>query len=676
MVDPSRPQVVLTRQADDNRPLAEALRALGIGVVEVPCVALEAVRPGKIPPGPFQAVVFLSRRAASFFLDPGPGKEILSSSPRPLLAAVGTATARTVAEMGYHVDIVSDGTRAEDLEGPLLARLRPPAAVLLPCGDLHREDLDDRLRSAGLRVEKLLVYRNRQPEIPTLTPFSALVFVASPSAGQRLLQANPWLRKERFFVIGETTARALRQLGVDRVEQMGENHDGWLQRLALAAGVKYQCVGGPVSRYTINRSQELYNRACRAMPGGVSSPVRAFRSVGGTPIFFARASGAYFWDEDGNRYLDFCASWGPLILGHAPQEVVEAVRQAAAEGLSFGACSRREVELAELILEAFPDFQRVRFVSSGTEAVMTAVRLARAISGRDLLLKFDGGYHGHADPLLVKAGSGLATFGISSSAGVTPATAAQTLVCPFDDEQTLEEIFARHGARLAAALVEPLPANHGLLEQRPAWLKRLRQLCTRYGALLICDEVISGFRLAFGGYAARLGIAADLVTLGKIIGGGMPVGALVGPAQIMDQLAPLGPVYQAGTLSGNPVAMAAGRATLERLRDGAAYRKLDELGRVLETGLKEAARRIPWLNWRRCGSIWWLYLQEGELPRRADRLLPKAAERYRAIYPALLQRGYYLAPSAYEVAFLSTVQQPEEIAGFVASLAEVACEVP
>mgnify|MGYP001765399604 CR=1 FL=1 len=403
-----------------------------------------------------------------------------------------------------------------------------------------------------------------------------------------------------------------------------------------------------------DESKALFRRAVARMPGGVSSPVRAFRSVGGTPLYFREARGARFVDEDGNELLDFCLSWGPLILGHAHQAVVEAVHAAVDRGLSFGACCRAEIELAERILSAFPGHERVRFVSSGTEAVMTAIRLARGATGRPRIVKFDGGYHGHSDSLLVKAGSGLVTFGLSSSAGVTQAVAADTIVCPLDDEAALAEAFALHGDSIAAVVVEPLPANNGLLEQRGEWLRALRELASRHGSLLIFDEVISGFRLRYGGYGDGVGVRADLVTLGKIIGGGMPVGAVVGPAAIMDRLAPVGPVYQAGTLSGNPVSLAAGAATLRELASGAAYEALEELGASLERALAEAGGDLPFLGFRRVGSVFWLHLAPGEVPRRADRIAPEAGRRYNGVYHMLLERGIYLAPSAYEVGFLST----------------------
>jgi glutamate-1-semialdehyde 2,1-aminomutase len=411
---------------------------------------------------------------------------------------------------------------------------------------------------------------------------------------------------------------------------------------------------------TRTRSAELYQQALTLMPGGVSSPVRAFRSVSGTPVYFRDAQGARFHDEDGNTYVDYCMSWGPLILGHSHPAVLEAVCEAATAGLSFGACSRREIELAELILSAFNTMDQLRFVSSGTEAVMTAIRLARGATGRSKILKFEGGYHGHSDSLLVKAGSGLATLGTSSSLGVPEAVASETIVCPFDHEDILNQIFTTFGPQLAAAIVEPLPANNGLLEQRPAWLRRLRDLCSRYGALLIFDEVISGFRLRFGGYGDSLGIPADLITLGKIIGGGMPVGALVGPKQLMQHLAPVGNVYQAGTLSGNPVTMAAGNATLSLLRNEEIYQQIELLGNELDRALQQGQTQLSCIQWRRVGSIVWLHLAEGPVPRSADTILPEAIVRFKRVHGFSLDRGIYLPPSAYEVFFLSAAHaQPD-----------------
>lgn len=408
-------------------------------------------------------------------------------------------------------------------------------------------------------------------------------------------------------------------------------------------------------------SKELYQKACELMPGGVSSPVRAFRSVGGTPLYYRNAGGSRFHDEDGNVYVDFCMSWGPLILGHADPGVVDAVYRAAQDGLSYGACCRKEIELAELILPAFGALDQIRFVSSGTEAVMTALRLARGVTGRPKILKFEGGYHGHSDSLLVKAGSGLITFGTSSSLGVPDSIAAETIVCPFDDEQILEETFEKYGDRIAAVIVEPLPANNGLLVQRPEWLRRLREITTKAGSLLIFDEVISGFRTRFGGYGEDLGIQPDLVTLGKIIGGGMPVGAVAGPRDLMKHLAPEGGVYQAGTLSGNPVSLAAGIETIRRLSNPKSYTTLEALGERFDSVLAEYGSDLPILNWCRVGSILWMHLAEGELPRRADAIRPEAAERYNEMHRLLLDRGIYLAPSAYEVAFISLAHETDQI---------------
>ncbi len=420
---------------------------------------------------------------------------------------------------------------------------------------------------------------------------------------------------------------------------------------------------------TTDNSKKLYRQACALMPGGVSSPVRAFLSVGGTPVYYKSAQGSHFTDEDGNDYVDFCMSWGPLILGHAHPSVVEAVCRTARDGLSFGACCRREIELAERILAGFPGMDQVRFVSSGTEAVMTAIRLARGVTGRPGILKFEGGYHGHSDSLLVKAGSGLATFGTSSSQGVPEQFATQTIVCPFDDEQALEEIFTSQGDKLAAAIVEPLPANNGLLEQRPVWLSSLRELCSRHGALLILDEVITGFRLRYGGLGDDLGIQADIVTLGKVIGGGMPVGALCASKKIMQSLAPLGGVYQAGTLSGNPVSLAAGIATLDQLAGGEAYTQLEELGLAFDKRLEQARADRAWLNFRRCGSLFWLHLAPGAVPRRANEIREESASRYNGMHAALLEHGFYLAPSAYEVAFLSTAHARGEVEGLADEIA-------
>jgi glutamate-1-semialdehyde 2,1-aminomutase len=419
------------------------------------------------------------------------------------------------------------------------------------------------------------------------------------------------------------------------------------------------------------QSKALFHRAKQVMPGGVSSPVRAFTSVGGQPIYFKRAYGSHFQDVDGNDYIDFCMSWGPLVLGHAHPLVIDAVRRAAVEGLSFGACCSKEIELSELILRAFPTMEQVRFVSSGTEAVMTAIRLARGATARAKVLKFEGGYHGHSDSMLVKAGSGLVTLGTSSSLGVPSSLASETIVCPLDSEAALESIFKKYGPELAAVVVEPMPGNNGLLEQRPEWLHTLRRLCTEAGTLLIFDEVISGFRCQFGGYGDAQGVQADLITLGKVIGGGMPVGAITGPRHLMEQLAPIGGVYQAGTLSGNPVSLAAGIATLKLLEDGKIYDKMERLGQFLDAALEAKRETCPWLRWRRVGSLIWFHLVDKEIPRDANSIDPNAIAKLDKMHSGLLQRGLYLAPSSYELSFLSAAHTESDITALVEGIATV-----
>ena len=432
---------------------------------------------------------------------------------------------------------------------------------------------------------------------------------------------------------------------------------------------------------TKETNAELHDRAKRVIPGGVNSPVRAFGAVGGAPRFFSRGEGAYVVDEEeGTRYLDFMQSWGPLMLGHCHPEVIEAIQNKAALGTTFGAPCRVEIELAEAVVAAYPGLEQVRFVSSGTEAVMSAIRLARGATGRDLIVKFSGCYHGHADHLLVAAGSGLVTAGQPSSAGVPKDFAALTRVLPLNDEAKLKALFAAEGSRIAAVIIEPIPANNGLLMQTKEFLLTLRRLTQESGALLIFDEVISGFRVAKGGAAELFGITPDLATFGKVIGGGLPVGAYGGSAALMAHIAPLGPVYQAGTLSGNPVAMAAGLATLRILERENAWTKLEEMGARLETEVRTALAGIdsPMAKSAaitRVGSIFWLSFQ-GEAPRSAEAVDQSAGERFRPLFHAMLDRGIYLPPSAYEVMFLSLAHIGEDVQHFVKTLREVLTAPP
>ena len=410
-------------------------------------------------------------------------------------------------------------------------------------------------------------------------------------------------------------------------------------------------------------SRSLFRRARRVMPGGVSSPVRAFQAVGGAPLVIKKGAGAEIEDVDGRRFVDFVGSWGPLILGHAHPAVVESLAAVARDGTTFGAPCRHEIELAERVVGSYPGLEQVRFVSSGTEATMSAIRLARGSTGRSLIVKFSGCYHGHADHLLVSAGSGLATFGSPSSGGVPDDLVRCTRVLPLDDEVALRELFEREGRQVAAVILEPLPANNGLLAQREDFLRSVREETASHGALLIFDEVISGFRIAPGGMAQSLGITPDLACFGKVIGGGLPVGGFGGPRDVMRELAPEGTVYQAGTLSGNPLAMAAGLATLKQMERSNGWSELGQLGESLERALLPVLDRSPIpVRLVRRGSIFWLSMQEGEVPRSAEAIDPGAAERYAAVFGGLLERGVYLAPSAYEVGFLSLAHDERHVA--------------
>lgn len=420
----------------------------------------------------------------------------------------------------------------------------------------------------------------------------------------------------------------------------------------------------------MNRSKELFNRAKAVLPGGVNSPVRAFRAVGGTPFFVAEAAGPYLTDVDGRRYVDYVCSWGPLILGHAHPAVLEAIREAAARGWSYGAPCEAEVALAELVRERFPAVEMVRFVNSGTEATMAALRLARAVTGRDLVLKFDGAYHGHADSFLVKAGSGVATLGLPDSPGVPAALAGLTLTVPFNDLGAVEDVCSSRGDALAAIIVEPYLGNVGFIPPEAAFLPGLRALCDRHGALLIFDEVMTGFRVAPGGAQQRLGVRPDLTTLGKIIGGGLPVGAYGGRADLMRRVAPEGPVYQAGTLSGNPLAMAAGLATLRETERSGFYDTLEQRTERLVTGLSEAAqRRGVALTARHAGSMWGAYLTSPPVRDYADAKRSDTAL-FARWHAAALERGVFLPPSAFEAGFVSSAHTEAEIETTITQLDE------
>ncbi len=425
-----------------------------------------------------------------------------------------------------------------------------------------------------------------------------------------------------------------------------------------------------------DRNQILFDRAKTLIPGGVNSPVRAFRAVGGTPRFVQRAQGAYFWDANGQRYIDYIGSWGPMILGHGHPAVVEAVQKAVLEGFSYGAPTEREVELAQAIVDIVPSIEMVRLVSSGTEAGMSAIRLARGATGRKKIIKFNGCYHGHADALLVKAGSGLATFGHPTSSGVPPEVVQHTLVLEYNDIAQLEEAFAEHGSDVACLMIEPIAGNMNFVRASVPFVKRCRELCTEYGALLAFDEVMTGFRVALGGaqsvYAKLIpGFEPDMTVMGKVIGGGMPLAAFGAKRAVMEQLAPLGGVYQAGTLSGNPVATACGLATLAEIRKPGFYEALGQRTRSLVDGLKAAAdaEGVPFCGDSEGGMFGFFLMPE--LPQNYPTVMTTDGAKFNALFHGLLDRGVYIAPALYEAGFVSAAHTEADIADTVSAAREI-----
>ena len=419
------------------------------------------------------------------------------------------------------------------------------------------------------------------------------------------------------------------------------------------------------------KSQALFDKAVRWIPGGVNSPVRAFRAVGGNPFFAVRADGATVWDADGNDYIDYVGTWGPAILGHAPKVVVDAVQKAAEHGTSFGIPNPLEVRMAELVVNAVPSVGKVRMCNSGTEATMSAIRLARGFTKRSKIIKFEGCYHGHVDSLLVKAGSGALTLGQPDSAGVPPEFTSQTIVLPFNDAEAVRRAFAEHGTDIAGIILEPVPANAGLYLPREGYLEFLRKITTEHESLLIFDEVMTGFRLGLAGAQGRFGITPDLSCFGKVIGGGLPVGAFGGRGEIMDCLAPDGPVYQAGTLSGNPLAMAAGVAVLEALADGSVYKKIDTLGQALADGLAKAAKAAGVaVQLQRIGSMSCCYFAATPVHNMAE-AMNSDRDRFGKYFHGMMAEGVYLAPSQFEAGFISAAHDEVAIGKTVGAAAKV-----
>ena len=415
----------------------------------------------------------------------------------------------------------------------------------------------------------------------------------------------------------------------------------------------------------------LFERAQRSIPGGVNSPVRAFKAVGGTPRFIKKAQGAYFWDVEDTRYTDFIGSWGPMILGHGHPEVLEAVQAAALDGFSFGAPTEREVEVAEMITALIPSVEMVRLVSSGTEATMSAIRLARGVTSRNLLIKFEGCYHGHADSLLVKAGSGLATFGNPTSAGVPESVAQDTVVLEYNNVAELDQAFALHGSKVACIIIEPIAGNMNFVRPSAAFMQRCRELCSQHGALLILDEVMTGFRVALGGAQAVLGVKPDISVFGKVIGGGMPMAAFGASRAIMEHLAPLGKVYQAGTLSGNPVATACGLATLKLIQQEGFYEHLGTMTKRLCTGLAQAAAKagVPFSSDQEGGMFGFFFLPQ--LPQNYTQVMQSDGALFNRFYHGMLDRGVYFAPALYEAGFVSSAHTVADIDDTISKAAEV-----
>lgn len=422
----------------------------------------------------------------------------------------------------------------------------------------------------------------------------------------------------------------------------------------------------------MTHSEDLFSRAAKSIPGGVNSPVRAFRAVGGTPIFVERANGAYLWDADGKQYIDYVLSWGPMIAGHAHPQVLAAVEKKMRDGLSFGAPTEIEITLAEKICSIMPNMDLVRMVSSGTEATMSAIRLARGYTGRDKIIKFEGCYHGHSDSLLVKAGSGALTLGVPSSPGVPAALADHTLTLTYNDADGVREAFTKFGEQIACVIVEPVAGNMNCIPPVAGFLETLREQCTKYGSVFIIDEVMTGFRLGLQGAQGFYGIEADITCLGKVIGGGMPVGAFGGKREIMEKIAPLGPVYQAGTLSGNPVAMTAGLATLDIISQPNFYAPLFEKTETLVNGLRAAAEKtgIP-LTSNHVGSMWGLFFTEEKSVTNYQQVMACNTQRFNRFFHGMLQEGVYLAPASYEAAFMSSAHTEADIENTITAAEKV-----
>lgn len=624
----------------------------------------------RVAPGSVDWVVLASRNALEAT------RSALSPLAGARFACVGDATHRELCELGL-VPAFAAARDAEELLARLAPQLRAGERVFAPRGSRSME-LAEALTRMGARVDAPVVYRSLAREVSTPLPAAEALFFASPSCVEAWLQAprEPHASPPVALAMGAASAAALRGAKSAHPDLLGpilvlsspqpEALGAALQR---ALGTASMTAKHPEPQAKPRpRSEALFERAKQRIPGGVNSPVRAWKAVGGTPLHVERGAGPYIFDVDGGRYIDLVMSYGPLLLGHAPAEITAAIRAAAEGGTTFGAPTERELLLAECIARYVPYVERVRLVNSGTEATMSALRLARAHTGRDLMLKFEGCYHGHGDSFLVKAGSGALTLGAPDSPGVPRALAEMTLVAGYNDLDSVRKLFAKRGDQIAAVFVEPVAGNMGCVLPVPGFLEGLREVCDQYGTVLVFDEVMTGFRVARGGYAEVCGVTPDLVTLGKVIGAGLPIGAYGGRSELMQQVAPAGRMYQAGTLSGNPLAVAAGLAMMEAIAEDRVYSDLERAGARLQAGLEAAAKRhgVP-LSVGRQGSMICPYFHGTPVTSFGD-AMASDRERWVRFFHGMLNRGVHLPPSPFEAWFLSTAHDD----GVVDALIEAA----
>lgn len=661
-------QILITGPAGRSSRWCEAAAQAGWEPVLVELLEIQMATPTRAPFGPVRQadwVVLASRNALEAT------RSRLGAMAGTPFVCVGEGTHRELCQLGL-IPRFSPAVDARQLLEQLGPHLRAGMCIFAPRGSRSSE-LADALAHLGAEVEAPIVYQSLARSIVEPLPATDALFFASASCVQA------WLQAPHQSHASPPVALAMGNASRAALEWAKSAHPGLLgpilvlshphpealrAELLRAIGTASMTASDhqPKSR---PRSDALFERAKLRIPGGVNSPVRAWKAVGGTPLHVERGTGAYLFDVDGGRYIDLVMSYGPLLLGHAPAEITRAIRAAAESGTTFGAPTERELLLAECIHRYMPYVERVRLVNSGTEATMSALRLARAHTGRDLMLKFEGCYHGHGDSFLVKAGSGALTLGAPDSPGVPRALAEMTLVAGYNDLPSVEKLFAARGNEIAAVFVEPVAGNMGCVLPAPGFLEGLRSLCDQYGAVLVFDEVMTGFRVARGGYAAICGVTPDLVALGKVIGGGLPIGAYGGSSLLMQQVAPAGRMYQAGTLSGNPLAVAAGLAMLAALREDRVYADLERAGARLQAGLESAAERhgIP-LSVGRQGSMICLYFHAGAVTSFED-AMASDRERWVRFFHGMLNRGVHLPPSPFEAWFLSTAHDDSVIDAIV-----------